>query len=143
MRCIFIDRIPQMYRQLLLSILLISGCAAKHTDYTKAENAFDAGREFIDAGYKGDFTKAAFFMLPDEKNQQLLKVLEKEYRTKDKEGRQQSRTASINIIQVSDIDDHTSIIQYSNSFDKIPQKIKVVKQGTTWLVDYKYSFEKN
>lgn len=129
-----------MYKILTLSIILLVACATKKTDYKKAENAFDAGREFIDAGYKGDFTKAAFFMLPDQTNQQLLGALETEYRSKDKEGRQQFRTASINIIQVDDIDSISTIIQYSSSFEKSIKKIKVVKKEANWLVDYKYSF---
>ena len=129
-----------MYKILTLSIILLAACATKTTDYKKAENAFDAGREFIDAGYKGDFTKAAFFMLADAANQQLLGSLETEYRSKDKEGRQQSRTASINIIQVDDIDSISTVIQYSSSFEKSIKKIKVVKKEANWLVDYKYSF---
>ena len=129
-----------MYKILTVSFFLLAACATKTSDYKKAENAFDAGREFIDAGYKGDFTKAAFFMLADEPNKQLLASLEKEYRSKDKEGRQQARTASINIIQVDDIDSITSIIQYSSSFEKSTKKIKVIKKVANWLVDYKYSF---
>ena len=129
-----------MYKILTLSIILLVACATKTTDYKKAENAFDAGREFIDAGYKGDFTKAAFFMLADAANQQLLGALETEYRSKDKEGRQQSRTASINIIQVDDIDSTTTVIQYSSSFEKSTKNIKVIKKEGNWLVDYKYSF---
>ena len=129
-----------MYKILTVSIILLVACATKKTYYKKAENAFDAGREFIDAGLKGDFTKAAFFMIPDEANQQLLASLEKEYRSKDKEGRQQARTASINIIEVDDIDSVTSVIQYSSSFEKSTKRIKVVKKEANWLVDYKYSF---
>lgn len=129
-----------MYKILTISIFLLTACTTKITDYKKAENAFDAGREFIDAGFKGDFTKAAFFMLPNEANKQLLGALETVYRSKDKEGRQQARTASINIIQVDDIDSITTIIQYSSSFEKSTKKIKVVKKEANWLVDYQYSF---
>jgi len=129
-----------MYKILTISIFLLATCATKTTDYKKAENAFDAGREFIDAGFKGDFTKATFFMLPNKANKQLLGTLETQYRSKDKEGRQQARTASINIIQVDDIDSITTIIQYSSSFEKLTKKIKVVKKEANWLVDYQYSF---
>jgi hypothetical protein len=110
-------------------------------NFTKAENAFDAGREFIDGTLKGDFKKSAFYMLMDNTNQQLLNVEEKEFRLKDKEGRQQLRTASINIQQVEDIDSITSIIHYNNSFDKISRSLKVIKQNNNWAVDFKYSFK--
>ncbi|HQS54899.1 MAG: hypothetical protein B7Y15_14070 [Bacteroidetes bacterium 24-39-8] len=105
-----------------------------------AENAFDAGREFIDANLKGNFQKAAFYMVADEKNKQFLAIAEKDYRQKDKEGRQELRTASINLEKVEDLDQSQSIIYFSNSFDKKPQKIKVIKTNQGWLVDYKFSF---
>ena len=129
-----------MYKYLLICFLFLVGCSSKQTNYVNAENAFDAGREFIDGVLKGDFLKANFYMLPDEQNKQFLAVLEKEYRAKDKEGRQQFRTASINIQQVTDLDSISSIIAYSNSFDKQLKRIKIVKVNNVWQVDYKFSF---
>jgi hypothetical protein len=81
-------------------------------------------------------------MLTDSINQQFLSVQETAFRLKDKEGRQQLRTASINIQQVDESDSITSIIHYNNSFDKVEHKLKVVKQNNTWSVDFKYSFQK-
>lgn len=131
-----------MQRIFLFILLLVFACNAEKPNYIKAENAFDAGREFIDGTLKGDFKKSAFYMLPDSVNMQFLSVLEKDFRLKDKEGRQQLRTASINILQVEDIDSLTSIIHYQNSFEKTAQTVKVVKQSNNWFVDYKYSFQK-
>ena len=123
-------------------LIIVLGCACSNQQVVllPAENAFDAGREFIDANLKGDFQKAAFYMVPDEKNKEFLKVAEKEYRQKDKEGRQELRTASINLEKVEDIDKTLSIIYFSNSFEKKSQKIKVIKTNQGWLVDYKFSF---
>lgn len=108
-----------------------------------AENALDAGREFIDACLKGDFSKAKFYMLDDSTNSGHLNRAETKFRNLDKEGRQQLRTASINISEVSDIDTTQTIIYYSNSFDQQPLKIKVIKQKEEWLVDFKYTFNPN
>lgn len=130
-----------MQKFLLLSLVFLFACSNDQVKYAKAENAFDAGREFIDGTLKGDFQKSAYFMLSDSINQSLLSVQEKEFRLKDKEGRQQLRTASINIQQVEDLDSITSIIHYSNSFDKINHSLKVIKQNNTWSVDFKYSFQ--
>lgn len=130
-----------MQRIFLFSFLLVIACKNKETEYVRAENAFDAGREFIDGTLKGDFKKAAFYMLPDSGNLVFLNLLEKDFRLKDKEARQQFRTASINIQQVEDLDSVTSIIHYNNSYDKIKQAVKVVKQNNFWLVDYKYSYQ--
>ncbi|MEY2902946.1 MAG: hypothetical protein RLY89_2052 [Bacteroidota bacterium] len=123
-----------------LIFVLACSCSSKQAVLLPAENAFDAGREFIDANLKGDFQKAAFYMVADEKNKEFLAVAEKEYRQKDKEGRQELRTASINLEKVEDLDQAQSIIYFSNSFDKKPQKIKVIKTNQGWLVDYKFSF---
>lgn len=131
-----------MPRTILFTILLLIACNSEKPNYIKAENAFDAGREFIDGTLKGDFKKSAYYMLPDSVNQQFLSVNEKDFRLKDKEGRQQLRTASINILQVEDIDSLSSIIHYQNSFEKKAEAVKVIKQNKNWLVDYKYSFQK-
>jgi len=132
-----------MRKIFLFIIPILFACNTEKPHYVKAENAFDAGREFIDGTLKGDFKKSAFYMLPDASNQQFLTVLENEYRQKDKEGRQQLRTASINIMQVEDLDSVSSIIHYQNSFEKKETAVKVIKQNNNWLVDYKYSFQKN
>lgn len=82
-------------------------------------------------------------MLADSINQGHLQRAETKFREYDKEGRQQLRSASINISEVSDVDTLTSIIYYSNSFDQQPLKVKVVKQSEKWLVDFKYTFNPN
>ena len=132
-----------MRKLLLFPIILTIACSSNQVSYQKAENAFDAGREFIDGTLKGDFKKSAFFMLSDSTNNQFLTIEEKEFRLKDKEGRQQLRTASIIIQQVEDVNSSTSIIHYNNSSDKINHVLKVVLLNNKWLVDYKYSFQKN
>jgi len=124
-----------MRKILLFTTILLTACGGKQQDYHKAENALDAGREFIGSCLQGDFAKAAFFLLPNEKNSQQLKEIEKAYREKDKEGRQQFRSASINIAGVTEVNDSTTIITYSNSFDKLPHTIQVLKQEDRWLVD--------
>ncbi len=124
-------------------MVFLSACGEQTNSYPAAENALDAGREFIDACLKGDFTKARWYMMDDSTNQGHLQRAENKFRTYDKEGRQQLRTASINISEVSDIDTVTSIIYYSNSFDQQPLKVKVVKLNEKWLVDFKYTFNPN
>ena len=120
---------------LLFTVILFTACNGKQQDYHKADNALDAGREYIQSCLQGDFSKASYYILPNEKNSQLLKETEKAYREKDKEGRQQFRLASININEVTDINQTSTTITYSNSFDKLPHSIEVVKQNGAWLVN--------
>src|SRR5204863_6505691 len=45
--------------------------------YEKAENALDAGREFIDGCLKADFDKATFYMVSDSTNKNMLLTLKR------------------------------------------------------------------
>ena len=122
--------------------ILFFACTNKQTEYQNAENALDAGREYIQSCLQGDFSKAKFYLFPNEKNIRMLKEIEEVYRQKDKEGRQQLRLASININEVKENGQTTSSIMYSNSFDKIPHTIYVLKQNNRWLVDISNAFNK-
>ena len=124
-----------MRRLIWITAILLIACNGKEQNYRKADDALDAGREYINACLQGDFSKAAFYTLPNNKNKAILKDLEKIYREKDKEGRQQFRTASININEVKELTDSSTQIIYSNSFDKQPHTLYVLKQKNTWLVD--------
>lgn len=128
-----------MRKILAILAILFTSCNNQEPYYPPAENALDAGREFIDACLKGDFSKAASYTLPGEQHAAYLKNTEAQYRTLDKEGRQQLRQASINIREINDVNENTSIIHYSNSFDKIPHTIKAVRQNGKWLVDLTYT----
>ncbi len=119
---------------ILLGMIVLFSCNGKE-DYRKADDALDAGRAFIQSSLEGDFSKAAFYLQPDAKNKAILAETEKAYREKDKEGRQQFRTASINIKQVMDITSNITLIKYSNSFDTLPHSILVIKQNGEWHVD--------
>lgn len=120
-----------------LAFLLLAACGggSEPSSYRKAEDALDAGREYVNACLQGDFSKAAFYTVADEPNRQSLQQTENSYREKDKEGRQQLRNASINIHEVKDLTDSTAEIHYSNSFDKTSHTLQVVKRDQTWLVD--------
>lgn len=118
-----------------LLLLLFCSCGGGEETYTKADDAIDAGRQYIQACKEGDFKKAAFYMVHDQKNDSTLAEIEKDYRTRDKESRQQLRGASININAIRNLPGNVTRIEYSYSLDKIPRFIAVVKQGEKWLVD--------
>jgi len=126
---------------LLLGFAMFASCNG--TDYPKAENALDAGREFIDACLKGDFAKADFYMLDDADNEKRLSQIKTDYNKRSSDDKQQYKTASIIIGDEEALNDSTHIIHYRNSFDKVARKIKVIKRDNTWLVDFKYTFDGN
>ncbi|MEX6691122.1 hypothetical protein QTN47_26675 [Danxiaibacter flavus] len=129
----------------ILSFIFIGliSCSGGKTNFTKAENAFDAGREFIDGCLKGDFEKAAFYMKPDATNKESLEKLEVEFNRKSQEEKKHFEDASIVILDDETVDERTHIINYKNSYDNIARKIKVVLTDAGWLVDLKYTFNGN
>ena len=126
-----------------LSVCILFCCCTGKVNYPKAENALDAGREFIDGCLKGDFERAAFYMVNDEKNNSLLLTQKRNYEMKSKEEKMHYHEASIIINEDATLNDSTHIINYQNSYDKTGRKVKVVLSNNTWLVDFKYTFDGN
>jgi hypothetical protein len=124
-------------------VFFLLSCGNANSDYKDADNAINAGREFIDACLKGDFVRASYYMVQDSTNKEDLAKIEKQYRDKDRDGRRQYREASINISEIANPTESITIINYSNSFDRVGHKIKVIQQGNKWLVDFKYTFNPN
>ena len=121
-------------------LITISGCRNKYTD---AATALDGGREFIDGCLKGDFEKAAFYMLDDNTNESELLKIKRDYNLKSAQQKHDYATASILINEDAMLNDSIHIINYSNSYDKIARKVKVVNRNGKWLVDFKYTFNGN
>jgi hypothetical protein len=129
----------------LLSFLLLvslSNCGDNKI-YSRAENALDAGREFIDGCLKGEFEKAEFYMVKDSTNNNMLLSLKRKYKEKSDAQKKEYKDASITIFEDAVLNDSTHIINYQNSYDKVGHKVKVILQNSNWLVDLKYTFDGN
>src|SRR3954452_2031118 len=129
--------------QFITGIFYCAVLCSCNQKYSKAENALDAGREFIDGCLKGDFDKAAYYMLDDAQNKKLLLEQKRNYESKSKEDKQEYGQASIIINEDATINDSTHIINYENSYDKIGRKVKVILNNNKWLADFKYTFSGN
>lgn len=125
---------------IFISTGLIS-CSNPNKNYLPAENGLDAGRLFLEACKSGDFDQAEFYLLKDEQNKIHLKRLESIFRKKDKEDRQISKSSSINIKRVTDINDSTVLMEYSYSSDTIPNQLWIKFINKRWQVDYKKTFQ--
>jgi hypothetical protein len=55
-------------------------CSNNTTIYTPATDALDAAREFVTACQQGNFIKANFYMIANEKNKTLLQEAEQTFR---------------------------------------------------------------
>jgi len=128
----------------VLAFILFFSCNNQEEEYHKPESALDAGREFIQQSLKGQFNTANKYMLQDEDNQYWLGKWREEFNKMSEEEKAGYSKSSINIAEVSDvIADSLTIINFSNSYKKRAQKIKVVKNNGDWKVDFKYTFSGN
>ena len=127
----------------ILFILFFCGCSGTGDAYPAAENAFDAAREFIDGCLKGDFSKAAFYMVSDEENNKDLLQLKNRYKAETIEQKREYHEATIIVLEEAALNDSVNIINYRNSYDKIARKVKTVLRNNIWQVDFKYTLDGN
>jgi hypothetical protein len=117
--------------------LLLTACT-NNGKYTKAEDAQDAGREFIRASLDGDLNKAKFYLLKDSANLYLLEKWKTDLYDKLKsEERRSYREASILPVRIANENDSTVIYVFTNSYKKDTTSIRIIRQNKEWLVDLK------
>ena len=124
---------------LVLSIILIACSDNDRKSDTKSTSDIDAARDFIRASLDGDFKKARSFMLTDSANQERMNLIERV--NLSKEERNGLAAASINIHNVNQVNDSTTIVIYSNSYKNNWDTLRVLKQNSAWLVDFNYLFD--
>jgi len=120
----------------LAPLLLIISCNAGKT-FQKAEDAQDAGRQFIRASLDGDYEKARFYLLNDSVNLLLISKWQQGFDKMDRDTRQQYREASILPINITPLNDSVTSYTFSNSFRKDTTTVRIVRINGEWLVDLK------
>ncbi len=130
-----------MMRYLLSALLLFLLAACNNDD--RPTTALDTGREFIRASLNGDFKKAEPLLVNDAENKQLFDSYKRYYEKMPADLKSNYRNASYEINKFLEVDDSTTIINYSNSFMKKPMDIKVKRDGDVWAVDFKYTYSGN
>ncbi len=101
-----------------------------------AENDIDAARNFIQSALNSDYQKARQYMLKDTPNLNQMDAIERmNLSPEEKKGLAE---ATINIHDVSKVNDSTTIVIYSNSFKNNRDTLRVKKFQGKWLVDFNY-----
>lgn len=124
-------------------LLALTACLVScknDASYQKAEDAQDAGREFIRASLDGNYDKAMFYMLKDstKTNVMLLEKWKKDYNKRKEEDKVSFKDASIIVLRQEPVNDSTVNFVYTNTFEpKDTTTIKIVKINGEWLVDLK------
>ena len=114
--------------------MLLMGCTTPAKNFPPATTAIEAARNYIEAGLQGDFEKAYAYAAINETMKSNTALVEKKYRTFDKEGRSNYRQASIIILNITDQDSLHTTVNYQYSFDKVQHTILVQKNKGGWLV---------
>ena len=125
-------------KSFLFCFILFSAtsCGAGKT-FDKAEDAQDAGRQFIRASLDGDYEKARFYLLADSVNLLLIGKWQQGFDQMDRDTRQQYREASILPISIRAINDSVTSYTFSNSFRRDTTTVHIVRRNGEWLVDLK------
>lgn len=116
-------------------VLLILSCKESAK---QPQTALDTGRDFIRSSLDGNFKSAEQLLLKDSQNVQMFESYKTYYERLSEDKKQHYRQASYNINKYLDVDDSTSIINYSNSYMNKPMEIKLMRMNGKWLVDFKY-----
>lgn len=120
-----------------LLLIAIAGCTAGG-GYEKAENAQDAGREFIRASLDGDYQKARFFLLQDTTNLLLIERWQNDYKRLNSADKKMHRDSNIHPIDIKELTDSSTSYKYYSSYNpKDTTTINIVKVHGEWLVDLK------
>ncbi len=131
-------------KKVVLFLLILCGFAACNQKQAETpDTALDTGREFIRASLNGDFEKASALILSDSQNVQLFDSYIVFYKKLSDDKKKGYKEASYEINKYLDVDDSTTLINYSNSFMNKPMDIKLVRKNKKWAVDFKYTYSGN
>jgi hypothetical protein len=106
--------------------------------YEKAEDAQDAGRQFIRATLDGEHEKAKFYLLQDTTNLMLLKQQETNYNQLSGKEKNNFRESSIRPVEIKKINDSVTLYKYFNTFhSKDTTTLRIIRLDSNWVVDLK------
>ena len=126
-----------------LAFIILPACKDPKDKTTGiSENNIDAARNFIRAALDGKFDEARTFMLTDSVNTNYMDVAERSFQKAEQAVRDGYRTSTIRIFSpVTEVNDSTTILIYSNSYMNDPDTLKVIRVNGQWLVDLKYLYQ--
>jgi hypothetical protein len=122
---------------ILATIIFTTACTQKETKRPTA--AMDVGNTFIRATLDGDFKNAEALIYKDSANTEFFETFIRTFEGFTKDKKASFKNASYIINSYTSVNDSTNIIDYSNSFMKQNQKIKLIKKANIWCVDFKYT----
>jgi regulation of enolase protein 1 (concanavalin A-like superfamily) len=120
-------------------ILLFNLLSCFEKEKKQVNTATDVSRDFIRATLDGNFKDAEALLLQDSQNTPLFESYKNYYTKLSDDKKAGYKKADIIINTYDNLNDSTAIIDYSNSYMHQPQKIKVIRKGNVWAVDFKFT----
>ncbi|MBS1946197.1 MAG: hypothetical protein JST47_00375 [Bacteroidetes bacterium] len=122
-----------------ISLVLLALTAACNTSpaFKKAEDAQDAGREFIRATLDGNYEKAKYYMLGDSTNNYMLDKWKSGYDKLTGQEKDNYKNSDIIVFDVHPLNDSVTFYKYFNSYKKDTTIIQIQKVHDEWVVDLK------
>jgi hypothetical protein len=126
-------------KKLVIPILLLLTMAAcsNNNNFKKAEDAEEAGREFIRGSLDGNYEKAKFYLYADSTNKFLLESWKNSYDHLPETEKQKYKDADIIVLNVQKENDSVTSYKYVNSYKKDTTTLKVLRINGDWVVDLK------
>jgi L-rhamnose mutarotase len=124
----------------LIACLLVAALVAcqEQEGATKAENAQDAGREFIRASLDGDYKKAEGYLLKDSTNLMLFEKQKANYKQLSPEQKSRNKEANIRPVSITNQDSTTTLYKYYHTGNQADTTVlRIVRRNNEWLVDLK------
>lgn len=129
-----------MLNKFLFPVAIVAtaiACNDSHT-FKKAEDAQDAGREFIRASLDGNYEKASFYLYADSTNKMMFAKWKKDYDAMSPDEQQKYKDADILPFDIRPVNDSFTLYTFANSYKKKDTTtIGIVKVRGDWMVDLK------
>jgi hypothetical protein len=123
----------------IAGMIAVYACSSSDDgSYKKAEDAQEAGTQFIRASLDGNYEKAGFFLLKDSTNMLLFQKQQAMYKELSKKEKSSYKNATIRPVAITGENDSTVLYKYyhtSNPADTTT--LRIVRRDGSWLVDLK------
>ena len=128
-----------MKKIVIMLFVIVSVTACNNNNAKRPATAVETGTEFIRSTLDGNFKSAESLLLNDQQNAAMFQSYKTFYDRLPAEKKASYKKASYTIHTLTEQNDSTTIINYSNSYMKQPMNIKVLKRDNLWSVDFKYT----
>ncbi len=129
----------RVFAAIFLLVTMLIGCTQSAP--VDKKDPLESARGFIEASLQGNFDLAQKYLLNDSTNTLYFDGY-KEFSSKQNDAEKEGyKNANIIIDSLQKISDSVTIVTYANTFKKKSSKLKMVKKGNDWLVDFKYTFQ--